>query len=356
MDMQGTFPRHLVGGTPVLMVRVRAPRPATLRLKLESFNPYGSIKDRTAVALFDSVAAQLDPGVGLVESTSGNLGVALAALARSSAVPFTAVVDPLTSRDTVARMRELDADVVEVTEVDGAGGYLLNRLRRVRELLSQRPGLSWTNQYDNPANPRAHALGTGPELGAQIAPDSVVLVPVSTGGTLAGIRTYAQQHRPGWTVIGVDVYGSNALGHSEGARLIPGIGSSRHSGFVAEHGRNVMRVDSTEAVAACVWLLAEAGVGVGGSSGALVAAALRLIARGAERDIACVCPDGARNYLDTVYCATWRTARSIPDHLIDARVDSVERLVTASRSAAPERAGSPDSPLRRRQPPASPRR
>lgn len=324
MEMLGTFPRRLVGGTPLLTAEVWAGRRAALYLKLESFNPFGSIKDRTAVSLFDSISPGLDPGAGLVESTSGNLGVALAALARSAGVPFTAVVDPHASAATVSRMRELHANIVRVTQADAAGGYLLNRLAVVRDMLARRPELSWTNQYDNPANPRAHALGTGPELGAQVPPDSVVLVPVSTGGTLAGIRAYARAHRPGWTVIGVDVNGSRALGHSDGVRLIPGIGSSRHSGFVAGPTGPVIRVNGWEAVAACVWLLSESGFGVGGSSGALVAAALRLIERDRLTEVVCVCPDGARNYLDTVYCRAWRADRSIPDGIIEARVNSLK--------------------------------
>lgn len=324
MEIIGTFPRHLVGGTPLLTARVWAGRQAALHFKLESFNPFGSIKDRTAVSLFDSVAAGLDPTVGLVESTSGNLGVALAALAQSAGVPFTAVVDPHASAATVSRMRELHADIVRVTETDVTGGYLLNRLAVVRDMLARRPELSWTNQYDNPANPRAHALGTGPELGAQVPPDSVVLVPVSTGGTLAGIRAYARIHRPGWTVVGVDVNGSRALGHSEGVRLLPGIGSSRHSRFVGGLTGPIIRVDGPEAVAACVWLLAESGFGVGGSSGALVAAALRLIERDRLTEVVCVCPDGARNYLDTVYCKAWRAERSIPDRITEATVGSLE--------------------------------
>ncbi|MFD0592372.1 pyridoxal-phosphate dependent enzyme [Catellatospora coxensis] len=123
----------MVGNTPLVVVRLRVGgRAATLRLKLESFNPCGSMKDRTAVALYDSVADKLDPAVGIVESTSGNLGVALASLARANRVRFTAVVDPRVPSAALHELRRLDATLVLVDEEDGRGGYLMNRLRRVR--------------------------------------------------------------------------------------------------------------------------------------------------------------------------------------------------------------------------------
>ncbi|GAA1422085.1 pyridoxal-phosphate dependent enzyme [Catellatospora coxensis] len=301
----------MVGNTPLVVVRLRVGgRAATLRLKLESFNPCGSMKDRTAVALYDSVADKLDPAVGIVESTSGNLGVALASLARANRVRFTAVVDPRVPSAALHELRRLDATLVLVDEEDGRGGYLMNRLRRVRELLAEQPALCWTNQYDNPANPRAHEFGTAPELAAQVPGDSVVLVAVSTGGTLAGIRRYAAGATR-WDVRGVDVYGSYAVGHVPGRRVLPGIGSSRRSEFAAAVDGPTEWVGTDDAVAACLWLLESCGIGVGASAGALVSAALRLIEREGLDDVVCVCPDGARNYLSTVYSAGWRRAHGV---------------------------------------------
>ncbi|WBB75664.1 pyridoxal-phosphate dependent enzyme [Micromonospora sp. WMMD1128] len=301
----------LVGDTPVASVPVTAGgREGMLRLKLESFNPCGSIKDRTAVALFDSVTDQLDPVSGIVESTSGNLGVALAALSSAANVPFTAVVDPRTPAYAVRQLHRLGASVVVATDEDGRGGYLLSRLETVERMLAERPTLRWTNQYENPANPGAHEGGTAPELARQVPADTVVLVAVSTGGTLAGMRSYAARATK-WTVVGVDVPGSYAVGHTEGPRLLSGIGSSKHSGFVAAGDGPIERVRPADAVAACVWLLEQTGIGVGASSGALVAAALRLIERDRLSDVVCVCADGAGNYLDTVYSPAWRAVHGL---------------------------------------------
>ncbi|MGC4888387.1 pyridoxal-phosphate dependent enzyme [Micromonospora sp. DT227] len=298
----------LVGDTPVVSVPVTAGgREGTLRLKLESFNPCGSIKDRTAVALFGSLAGQVDPVTGIIESTSGNLGVALAALSSAAHVPFTAVVDPRTPAYAVREMRRFGASVVVATDEDGRGGYLLSRLALVDRMLAERPTLRWTNQYENPANPAAHEWGTAPELARQVPADTVVLAAVSTGGTLSGLRSYAARATK-WTVVGVDVPGSHAVGHTDGPRLLSGIGSSKCSGFVSAADGPVERVRPAEAVAAAVWLLEQTGIGVGASSGALVAAALRLIERDRLTDVVCVCADGAGNYLDTVYSPHWRAA------------------------------------------------
>jgi cysteine synthase A len=219
-------------------------------------------------------------------------------------------------------MHRHGATVVVADEDDGHGGFLLTRLRLVRRMLAERPGLCWTNQYDNPANPRAHELGTAPELAAQIGRAGVVMVPVSTSGTLAGVRAYAARATD-WTVIGVDVRGSLALRPSTGTRMLSGIGSSRASSFTADDGSAVL-VDSADAVTACVWLFEQAGIGVGASSGALVAAALDLARTGDVDAVTCICADGAANYLGTVYSAAWRAEKGIPDGNSRARVESVD--------------------------------
>jgi cysteine synthase len=321
---RGGFVPLPVGNTPLVTIRLRLRRcNAILRLKLESFNPCGSIKDRTAVSLYESVANQLDPMAGLIESTSGNLGVALASLALANEMPFTAVVDPRAPAASLHEMRRLGARLVQVDEEDGHGGYLLSRLHLVADMLDELPGLCWTNQYGNLANPAAHELGTAPELAKQVPDDSVVLVAVSTGGTLAGLRRYAKM-AAGWDVRGVDVYGSCAVGYAPGNRLLPGIGSSQQTRFTAAMDGQSERVDTEQSVAACLWLQEHCGIGVGASSGALVAAALRLIQRDGLDEVVCVCPDGARNYISTVYSSRWRQAHGIGSAIIPATCEEVQ--------------------------------
>ncbi|MGW0393050.1 pyridoxal-phosphate dependent enzyme [Streptomyces sp. NPDC003042] len=295
--------------TPVVRLRLNVDgTPRMLWLKLEAYNSYGSIKGRTALALWYDVADRVDPRAGLVESTSGNLGLALAAIAAAHRVPFTAVVDPRTSAALLHDVRALGARVITVEAPDGAGGFLLNRLSRVQDLLAGQPKLVWPNQYANPANPAAHATGTAPELHRQTGGGPMsVLVAVSTGGTLAGFRDYVVAAGAPWELVGVDVSGSAALGGAPGARLLSGIGSSRPSAFLPQGHRPTVYVRPEEAVAATVWLYETIGIGVGPSAGALLAAALRLFRADARRtSAACLCPDGADRYLDTVFSRDWR--------------------------------------------------
>ncbi|MEV5242977.1 pyridoxal-phosphate dependent enzyme [Streptomyces cinnamoneus] len=288
-------------------------RPVTLWLKLESHNPHGSVKGRTALALWEDVAGRVDARFGIIESTSGNLGLALAALAAAHRIPFTAVVDPRSSTSLVDAVRALDGRVVTVDEPDGAGGYLLSRLAHIERRLAAQPRLVWPDQYANPASPAVHARETAPELRAQIHEGPVsVLIAVSTGGTLAGFRDYVVAARPDWELVAVDVVGSAALGGASGRRVLSGIGASRPSAFLPGGHRPTVRVTPQEAVSACLWLAGATGIGVGGSSGALIATALRLF-RGTPRRtaVACLCPDGADRYLDTVYSAPWRNRQGL---------------------------------------------
>jgi cysteine synthase len=258
-----------------------------LRLKLESFNACGSIKDRTAHSLLDALGNRVDPALGVIESTSGNLGVAMAALCAARRLPFTAVVDPSTSAMLVMRMRRLGAHVVVIDEPDSVGCYLLSRLRYVKRELRRRPGLTWSDQYSSEANVRAHYHGTAAELWGQL--------PVPTTVCVAG------------RVVGVDVVGSVALGGPAGPRLLSGIGSSRRATLLEGDPDETAFVSSREAVSACLWLLDSTGIDVGGSSGAVIAAALRRLRE--DRDlveVTCICPDGGDRYLSTVYSAQWR--------------------------------------------------
>jgi cysteine synthase A len=299
-------------------------QPRTLLLKLESHGDHGSVKGRTAQALWADVADRVTPGVGLIESTSGNLGVALAAVAASYHVPFTAVMDLRSSAVLVEAVRAHGAEVVMIDEPDGAGGYLLSRLSYVEQRLRAEPRLVWPNQYRNPASPQVHRETTAPELWEQSSrrPMSVV-VAVSTGGTLAGFRDFVRSARPDWELVAMDVVGSAALGGAVSQRMLPGIGASRPSEFLPHGHRPALRVPESDAVHACLWLEATTGVGVGASSGAAIAAAMRLFrAVPARETVACLCPDGADRYQDTVYDPRWRRRQAItgPDPCKGAEV------------------------------------
>ncbi|MFL6161980.1 MAG: pyridoxal-phosphate dependent enzyme [Jatrophihabitantaceae bacterium] len=286
--------------------------PRLLRLKAEWSNPCGSIKDRTATALLATVVDRLDPRAGVIESTSGNLGLALAAGCAELGVPFTAVVDPRASNWLVNRMHDLGAIIVHSDVADQAGGYLLSRIATVRAMCLENPGLVWTNQYENEANPRAHER-TGAELAAQAPRVQAIFVPVSTGGTLAGIQRYGAQQGLAWRAIGVDVHGSVALGGIPGPRVLSGIGASHRSYFFPTAGvSDVERTSTEDAIACCDWAGQALGLSLGASAGAALAAALRRMRSNPElREAACICPDGADRYQETVYDIGWRKFHDI---------------------------------------------
>ncbi|MBB6040037.1 pyridoxal-phosphate dependent enzyme [Phytomonospora endophytica] len=276
-----------------------------MRLKLEAENPWGSIKDRTARSLLDELekSAPLEPGAMIVESSSGNAGVALAALSRQRGYRFTAVVDPRTSPANIQNMKKYGALVDIVTDPDEYGGYLLTRLKRVEELVKER-GYHWTDQYSSPANPEVHYRETGPELWSQAGDDcDAVFVAVSTGGTLAGVARYLRELDRPPHIEAVDVVGSVIFGGASAPRRLVGIGSSRKSDFLTPHhydGHTL--VEDVDAVGHCRALSAGTGIRVGGSSGAVLAAATRFLRRHPDtRSIACLCPDGGDRYLDSIY-------------------------------------------------------
>lgn len=309
--------------TPMVTLRVEvAGRPRTLRLKLEGLGASGSIKGRTALALLGSLAEQqaLRPGAHLIESTSGNLGIALATYAAELGLRFTAVVDPFTTLESRRLMQVAGAEVVCVEERDETGGYLLSRLRYVREYVAAE-GCLWTNQYENAANPLGHYAGTAPEIAKQCGSrqPGMVAVAVSTGGTFAGISRYYREHYPGTRMVAVDVPGSHACLDLEGARAIPGIGASQRSRFFnAGLIDGFSAIDPAAAVAACRWL-AALGIDVGGSSGATVAGALMMLHRWPSvSDVVCVCADGGSKYEDTIFEEGWSRAVGFSEALIAA--------------------------------------
>ncbi|MBC9726524.1 pyridoxal-phosphate dependent enzyme [Streptomyces sp. TRM68367] len=175
----------LLGLTPIKTVTLNVEgRDRTIKLKLEGHNITGSIKARTAYGLVRGLHQEekLRPGVELLESTSGNLGLALANMARYLRIGFTAVLDPMSTLECRDRLRDLGAKIVMVDEVDASGGYLLSRLAKVQEMLAADDRYVWVNQYDSPLNPDIHRRMTGPEiLDQMVTPPQAVFAAVSTG-------------------------------------------------------------------------------------------------------------------------------------------------------------------------------
>lgn len=296
--------------TPIVDIDLRIEsRWRRIGLKLESHNPTGSVKYRTACGLLNSLVAsgRLVPGAHLVESTSGNLGVALAFLGNERNYRFTAVTDPKSDPVMLERIKSMGASVICVSEPDEAGGYLAARLATVRRLIAEDQALVWPNQYENPANPSIHYSQTAPEIIRQRPDMDAVFIAASTGGTLAGMGRYLKSASSAVRVVGVDIRGSRVFGHPGGNRLITGIGSSRPSLFLRPGDYDdVVIVDDRAAVTTCHYLQDNLDLGLGGSAGAVVAACARYLKAHPEvTQPVCVCPDGKANYLNTIYSYDW---------------------------------------------------
>src|SRR5450755_223241 len=303
--------------TPVVCYELRvAGRNRLIRFKLEGESPWRSIKGRTAIGLLASVLGRTTDRSALIESTSGNLGVALAALAGDLDLPFTAVVDDRLPSAMERRMRLAGADLQPADPgPDGTDG-LSSRLRTVARLLAADPDALWPDQYGNLVNPLVHRVWTGPELLAQAPLAEALFIGASTGGTLAGISRAARAARPELKIVGVDVEGSRALGGPHGGRLLSGIGSSRVSGLCDQSTCDAVEVVSSRSgIVHCRAWQRATSLSLGGSGGAVLAAALRHLAAHPElTSVLCLCPDLGENYTDTIYDDAWVQAQGIaPD-------------------------------------------
>jgi len=320
------------GNTPLAQIALVVRGTAhPVHLKLEGANPCGSLKDRTAEGLIDDLERRgaLGPESIIVESTSGNLGIALASIARRRGYRFVAVVDPKITVENLARLRMLGARIEFVQTPDEAGCYLRSRLERVHELGAASDACVWPDQYSNPAGPRAHELGTGPELLEQLRYHlDAIFVPVSTGGTLAGLARCLRDESPGTRIVAVDASGSVALGGRPGPRLLTGVGAGRRSSFVTTDLYDErLLVDDAEAFAFCRALAAATGIRVGGSRGAALAACGRMLAADADLGRAvCLCPDRGEAYDSTIYDNGWLVRNGIgPATLALDPVTALER-------------------------------
>ena len=300
-----------VGRTPLVVLQRQFPPPGpTVLAKLELMNPSGSMKDRSAAYIVERGLADgsITADTHLIESSSGNFGIALATAARVHDLDFTCVVDPKTTPANLRILGQLGARVELVTEPDDHGCYLDARLARVASLCRELPGGVWINQYANERSWQAHYHGTAGEILADLdRPLDCLVAPVSTTATLLGLARRLRGTFPRLRVIAVDAAGSVIFGGPPGPRHLPGLGAGRRPDLLApDEIDEVVYVSDREAVAGCRALAAREGILAGGSSGAVVAAIERLRPRlPGHWQILTVLPDRGDRYLDQVYDDAW---------------------------------------------------
>ncbi|MEU8269176.1 2,3-diaminopropionate biosynthesis protein SbnA [Sphaerisporangium sp. NPDC049002] len=284
-------------------------RRADVYLKIEGFNPAGSIKLKTAIGLIEDAerGGSVSVGVPVIESSSGNLGIALSSICAAKGYPFTCVVDPNTSESAIAHMRALGAEVVTVRETDANGGYLHSRIAYVRERLRRQPEMVWLNQYANPANAAAHYERTATNLLAGLRHIDYLFVGTGSTGTFVGCASYLREHSPHTRIIAVDSVGSVTFGAEAGRRWIPGLGASRRPELCRpELADEVVHVPEEDAIRECRRVARNTGLLVGGSTGSVLAAIAGREDRFRDRPrVAAISPDLGDRYLKTVYDDDW---------------------------------------------------
>ena len=283
-----------------------------LYLKCEGFNFAGSIKLKAATEMVDTAERRgaLQPGATLVESSSGNLGVALSLVARSRGYRFVCVTDSRCTLTSRQLMQVLGAQVHMVTEPDPVEGFLGARLKEVRRLCSENAGYTWLNQYANPGNWMAHYRTTGPQILAEFPDVEVLFVGAGTVGTLMGCARFFRKTKPSVRVVAVDSVGSVTFGAPAGPRMIPGLGMGVRPMLLDEsYVDDVVLVPEIETVRMARGL-AQCGFLFGGSTGTVLSGAREWLTdnpRYAKSTTVAISPDLGDRYLDTVYQDQWVT-------------------------------------------------
>lgn len=294
---------QLIGRTPLLRVSGFEGQKADILLKLEFFNPGGSVKDRIALAMIEDAEKKgiLKPGATIIEPTSGNTGVGLAWVGTAKGYKVVLTMPETMSQERRSLLKALGATLVLTPGAEGMKGAIA----KAEALRESTPGAVILGQFVNPANPAAHERTTGEEIWADTAGAVDIFVAgVGTGGTVSGTGRALKKHKPEVQVVAVEPESSAVLSTGvAGKHKIQGIGA----GFVPQTYNaavvdRVLPISDDDAIAASRSLAAKEGLLVGISSGAAFAAALRLsrLPENEGKTIVALLPDTGERYLSTV--------------------------------------------------------
>ena len=295
----------LIGNTPlveVVNIEKELGLEATILVKLEYFNPAGSVKDRIAKAMIEDAEAkgQLKPGAVIIEPTSGNTGIGLAAIAAAKGYR---IILTMPETMSVERRNILKAYGAEIVLTEGAKG-MKGAIAKADELAKEIPNSFIPGQFVNPANPAIHKATTGPEIWNDTdGKVDIFIAGVGTGGTVTGTGEYLKEQNPNVKVVALEPADSPVLSEGRaGAHKIQGIGA----GFVPEVLNTklydeVFKAESADAFAAAKLLAKNEGISVGISSGAALHGAIELAKRPENKGkvIVALLPDSGDRYYST---------------------------------------------------------
>jgi [CysO sulfur-carrier protein]-thiocarboxylate-dependent cysteine synthase len=282
-----------IGNTPMVELPHLAPSPRIrFYAKLESANPTGSVKDRIALSMLEEArgTGALQPGQTILEPSSGNTGISLALIGRLLGHPVRIVMPDNTTVEREQLLRMHGAKIVPSPGAEGSNGAI----RLAQELSAADPSLFMPYQYGNPANPRAHEEGTGPEILAAVPEVDMFVAGLGTGGTLTGVGRFLKRERPGVRVIAAEPLPGEQV---QGLRNLD-------EGFVppvldASVLDDRYLVSNRDAVIGVRRLLREEGIFAGLSSGAVLHVALLAAAELQEGTVVVLLADGGSKYLST---------------------------------------------------------
>lgn len=289
-----------------------------VNLKCEGLTVGGSIKFKTALAMIEDLETrgvlESRPGARpreIIESSSGNLGVALSMVCAGRGIAFTCVTDPNIAAGNLKLMKAMGANVVVITQQEDDGGFLASRINYIRARLEKEPHLLWTNQYANEACKWAHKRWTCPAVLRVFPRVDYLFVGAGSTGTLMGCCEYFREHSPETKVVGVDSLGSVTFCGVVHARYIPGIGASRRPElFNGELPHLLVQIPEIETVRMCREMRDRFGLLLGGSTGTVLAAVKKLKQKiPDDAVVVAISPDLGERYADTIYNDNWVAQR-----------------------------------------------
>jgi 2,3-diaminopropionate biosynthesis protein SbnA len=324
-----------IGDTPVVKLDCFSKYyDVNIYLKLESFNPTSSIKDRSGLHMIKMAEKEgmIKPGVStIIESTSGNVGKSLAMAGAALGYEVILVVDPKASDLTIKYCTALGAKIELVTKRDKNGGYQRSRIDRVQQLLKDIPNSFTLDQYNNKYNVQAHEIGTAKELMHDFNQIDGISMCVSTGGHFTGISKALKKQYLGIKCLAVDSVGSSIFSSQSKPYLMNGIGLSwRPSILESEHIDSHLCVQDVCAFSICHQIALNTGMLIGGSGGAAIFGALNL-ARELQpgSNIVAVIPDSGMNYLNQFFDYKWLEEKGLGNML---SLDNIIKEISLSNS------------------------
>ena len=290
----------IVGDTPLLSLNRLLPKDlpgVELHAKAEWFNPGGSVKDRPARSIIRKAleAGEFEGGRRLLDSTSGNMGIAYATIGAALGIAITLVIPSNASLERFAILRALGAEIVLSDPLEGSDGAML----LARQMAAEQPGrYYYADQYNNPANWQAHYRTTGPEIWRQTGGRVTHFVAgLGTSGTITGVGTYLREQNPDIQIVAFQPDGP--FHGLEGLKHMPS--SHRPGIFNPDFPDRILEISTEKAYGMTRRLARQLGVFVGPSSGAAAVAALQLAAELSDAYVVTVFPDGGVKYLSEAF-------------------------------------------------------